>query len=79
MLLKVKLCGEEHDDLFVRFISKIAKIVINICGSIVAFHTLVVSDLAVGLLADSGISSFILDLLLKMLQRIVWIEKAFCK
>ena len=58
-LLKKKLSGEEHDPLFVRFISKITKTVVIICGIILAMQTLGLSGVAGGLLAGAGISAFI--------------------
>ncbi len=58
-LLKKKLSGEEHDPLFVRFLSKITKVVVIICGLILALQTLGLSGIAGGLLAGAGISAFI--------------------
>ncbi|MEO9005281.1 MAG: mechanosensitive ion channel family protein [Ginsengibacter sp.] len=58
-LLKKKLSGEEHDPLFVHFISKITKTVVIICGIILAMQTLGLSGVAGGLLAGAGISAFI--------------------
>ncbi len=58
-LLKKKLSGAEHDPLFVRFLSKITKVVVIICGLILALQTLGLSGIAGGLLAGAGISAFI--------------------
>ncbi len=58
-LLKKRLSGEEHDPLFVRFISKITKVAIIICGLILALQTLGLTGVAGGLLAGAGISAFI--------------------
>ncbi len=58
-LLKKKLSGEEHDPLFVSFISKITKVAVIICGLILALQTLGLTGVAGGLLAGAGISAFI--------------------
>ncbi len=58
-LLKKRLSGEEHDPLFVRFISKITKVAVIICGIILALQTLGLTGVAGGLLAGAGISAFI--------------------
>ncbi|MEO7317162.1 MAG: mechanosensitive ion channel family protein [Ginsengibacter sp.] len=58
-LIKKSLSGEEHDPLFVRFISKITKVVVIICGIILAMQILGLSGIAGGLLAGAGISAFI--------------------
>ncbi|MEO8109432.1 MAG: mechanosensitive ion channel family protein [Ginsengibacter sp.] len=58
-LLKKKLSGEEHDPLFVRFISKITRTAVIICGLILALQTLGLTGVAGGLLAGAGISAFI--------------------
>ncbi len=58
-LIKKSLSGEEHDPLFVRFISKITKGVVIICGIILAMQILGLSGIAGGLLAGAGISAFI--------------------
>ena len=48
-LLKKKLSGEEHDPLFVSFISKITKVAVIICGLILALQTLGLTGVAGGL------------------------------
>lgn len=58
-LIKRRLSGEEHDPLFVRFISKLTKGAVIICGLILALQTLGLSGVAGGLLAGAGISAFI--------------------
>ncbi len=58
-LLKKRFSGKEHDPLFVRFISKITKVVVIICGIILALQTLGLTGVAGGLLAGAGISAFI--------------------
>ena len=58
-LLRKKLAGEEHDPLFVRFISKITKVAVIICGVMLALQTLGLTGVAGGLLAGAGISAFI--------------------
>ncbi len=58
-LLKRKLSGEEHDPLFVSFLSKITKVSVGILGIILALQTLGLSGLAGGLLAGAGLSAFI--------------------
>ncbi|MEO6188514.1 MAG: mechanosensitive ion channel domain-containing protein [Ginsengibacter sp.] len=58
-LLRRKLSGEEHDPLFVNFISKITKAVVIICGIILAMQTLGLTGVAGGLLAGAGLSAFI--------------------
>ena len=57
--IKKSLSGKEHDPLFVRFISKITKAVVIICGIILAMQILGLSGIAGGLLAGAGISAFI--------------------
>ncbi|MEO5500986.1 MAG: mechanosensitive ion channel [Ginsengibacter sp.] len=57
--IKKSLSGTEHDPLFVRFISKITKAVVIICGIILAMQILGLSGIAGGLLAGAGISAFI--------------------
>ena len=57
--IKKSLAGKEHDPLFVRFISKITKAVVIICGIILAMQILGLSGIAGGLLAGAGISAFI--------------------
>ncbi|MDQ6904548.1 MAG: mechanosensitive ion channel [Bacteroidota bacterium] len=58
-LLKKRLSGEEHDPLFVKFLSKITKVAVIICGIILAMQTLGLTGVASGLLAGAGISAFI--------------------
>lgn len=58
-LLKRRLSGEEHDPLFVRFLSKITRVALIICGLILAMQTLGLTGVASGLLAGAGISAFI--------------------
>lgn len=58
-MIKKSLSGEEHDPLFVRFISKVTKAVIIICGIILVMQILGLSGIAGGLLAGAGISAFI--------------------
>ncbi|MEO8567803.1 MAG: mechanosensitive ion channel family protein, partial [Ginsengibacter sp.] len=58
-LLKKRLSGNEHDPLFVRFLSKITKVAVIICGLILAMQTLGLTGVASGLLAGAGISAFI--------------------
>lgn len=58
-LLKRRLSGEAHDPLFVKFLSKITKVAIIICGLILAMQTLGLTGVASGLLAGAGISAFI--------------------
>ncbi|MEP7232898.1 MAG: mechanosensitive ion channel, partial [Ginsengibacter sp.] len=58
-LLKRRFSGEDHDPLFVRFLSKITKVAVIICGLILAMQTLGLTGVASGLLAGAGISAFI--------------------
>ncbi len=58
-LLKRRFSGEEHDPLFVKFLSKITKVAVIICGLILALQTLGLTGVASGLLAGAGISAFI--------------------
>jgi small-conductance mechanosensitive channel len=58
-MIKKSLSGEEHDPLFVRFISKVTKTVVIICGFILAMQIVGLSGIAGGLLAGAGISAFI--------------------
>lgn len=58
-LLRKRLAGDEHDPLFVKFLGKITRVVILICGGILALQTLGLSGVASGLLAGAGISAFI--------------------
>ncbi|MDQ6843442.1 MAG: mechanosensitive ion channel [Bacteroidota bacterium] len=58
-LLKRRLSSGEHDPLFVRFLSKITKVAVIICGLILALQTLGLTGIAGGLLAGAGISAFI--------------------
>lgn len=57
--IKRKLSGEQHDPLFVNFISKITKVTIIVCGIILAMQTVGLTGVAGGLLAGAGISAFI--------------------
>ncbi|MEP6844453.1 MAG: mechanosensitive ion channel family protein [Panacibacter sp.] len=58
-LINKKLAGDNNDPLFVKFISKITKTVIIICGIILSLQTLGLSGVASGLLAGAGISAFV--------------------
>lgn len=58
-LIKKKFSGEENDPLFVRFLGKTVKVIIIICGIILAMQTLGLSGIAGGLLAGAGLSAFI--------------------
>lgn len=64
-LLKKRLSGRDHDPLFVRFISKISKVAVIICGIILAMQTLGLTGVAGGLLAGAGVSAFILGFAFK--------------
>ncbi|MEO6134450.1 MAG: hypothetical protein ABIP35_04820, partial [Ginsengibacter sp.] len=57
--IKRKLSGEQHDPLFVNFISKITKVTIIVSGIILAMQTVGLTGVAGGLLAGAGISAFI--------------------
>lgn len=58
-LIKRKFSREDNDPLFVRFLGKTVRVIIIICGVILAMQTLGFSGIAGGLLAGAGISAFI--------------------
>ena len=58
-LIKRKFLNEDHDPLFVNFLSKTSKVLLVIVGVILAMQAVGLSGIAQGLLAGAGISAFI--------------------
>lgn len=58
-LIRKKFVNNDHDPLFVNFLSKTAKVVLIIVGIILAMQTIGLSGVAQGLLAGAGLSAFI--------------------
>ena len=58
-LIKRKFINEDHDPLFVNFLSKTVKVVIMVVGIIIAMNAIGLSGIAQGLLAGAGLSAFV--------------------
>lgn len=58
-MINRKLTGNDHDPLFIQFISRVSKAAIIIAGIMLALQTLGLTGIASGLLAGAGISAFI--------------------